>query len=317
MSLFSLYLCALISFARFQSSMQSPVGPLRVLAPVHPMDPKYSKWVDELQILRSQSQRPSIKYDLVGAAFCKGKHEMPPSQLPIKMDPKCGEDAYFIKNDDDHLYFGVADGVGGWATDSKGEISSRDFSWSLMNHCRDSSGPEFSPKKILDLGYQKLRNSGILKGGSSTAVILDFNKKTGQLSTANLGDSGYIIIRDGRVAFKSVEMQHYFNCPYQLSLKPGDLPRNAYETTHQLVPNDIVIAATDGLFDNLYEEDILRIVKQEMAKITTKPDRQALHSIMDDFTVWLTLQARRNMLNENRLSPFTENYNREHGTDER
>lgn len=38
----------------------------------------------------------------------------------------------------------------------------------------------------------------------------------------NLGDSGLIIFRDGNIVFKTVEQQHYFNCPYQLGTDSND-----------------------------------------------------------------------------------------------
>lgn len=57
--------------------------------------------------------------------------------------------------------------------------------------------------------------------GSSTACILSFNLDTGLLSAANLGDSGFLAIRDGTIIGESDETVHYFNCPFQLSNAPA------------------------------------------------------------------------------------------------
>jgi protein phosphatase PTC7 len=38
--------------------------------------------------------------------------------------------------------------------------------------------------------------------------------------TANIGDSGFVIVRHGEVVHRSEEQQHYFNTPFQLSLPP-------------------------------------------------------------------------------------------------
>ena len=56
--------------------------------------------------------------------------------------------------------------------------------------------------------------------GSSTACILSFNCHTGLLHAANLGDSGFLAIRNGAIIGESVETVHYFNCPFQLSNAP-------------------------------------------------------------------------------------------------
>ena len=55
--------------------------------------------------------------------------------------------------------------------------------------------------------------------GSSTAVLLSVDKEDDRVSLANLGDSGFIHIRDGKVEKRSKDQTHYFNCPFQLSVK--------------------------------------------------------------------------------------------------
>jgi protein phosphatase PTC7 len=60
--------------------------------------------------------------------------------------------------------------------------------------------------------------------GSSTACILILNRETSTVYTANIGDSGFIVVRQGEIIHRSEEMQHYFNTPFQLSLPP---PGNA------------------------------------------------------------------------------------------
>ncbi len=56
--------------------------------------------------------------------------------------------------------------------------------------------------------------------GSSTACIMVLDKKSQTLHSANLGDSGFLVIRQGSVVHQSSEMQHYFNTPYQLAIPP-------------------------------------------------------------------------------------------------
>ena len=56
--------------------------------------------------------------------------------------------------------------------------------------------------------------------GSSTVCILSFEQETGILTTANLGDSGYLIVRNGEIIDRSEKQTHKFNIPkVQKSLK--------------------------------------------------------------------------------------------------
>ena len=59
--------------------------------------------------------------------------------------------------------------------------------------------------------------------GSATAMVAILNKN--ELSIANIGDSGFYVIRfkngEPYCPFKSKEQQHAFNIPYQLSRLPN------------------------------------------------------------------------------------------------
>ncbi len=70
--------------------------------------------------------------------------------------------------------------------------------------------------------------------GSSTACILALEGAT--LHAANLGDSGFMVVRRNKVAFKSRSQQHQFNYPFQLGRGgrfPFDSPAAA-EVGHSL-----------------------------------------------------------------------------------
>ena len=55
--------------------------------------------------------------------------------------------------------------------------------------------------------------------GASTLCVVEIDK-SGQLRAANVGDSGFKVIRGGEVVFESTPSQHYFNCPFQLGYMP-------------------------------------------------------------------------------------------------
>lgn len=86
--------------------------------------------------------------------------------------------------------------------------------------------------------------------GTSTFVSVKLRESEPILDGLNLGDSGYMIIRDDQVNFRTKEQQYKFNHPYQCGTN-YKLPYHAAELEHMMYDNDHVVVASDGLFDNL------------------------------------------------------------------
>ncbi len=95
------------------------------------------------------------------------------------------------------------------------------------------------------------------KVASSTICVATIEK--GLLKWANLGDSGLRIIREKKFAVKTKEQQHSFNWPYQLGNSSSDTPNSCDCGQYRLRKGDIIIIATDGLFDNLDDEEIISL----------------------------------------------------------
>lgn len=172
-----------------------------------------------------------------------------------------GEDAFYLnKTKSEFDSFGVADGVGGWRNQG---VDPSLFSSTLMRECLLASSQmdiESCPKKILEEAMHNINethkstNYSLL--GSSTAITSIVNKETHSARICNLGDSGYLHVRDGRVISKSKEQTHYFNCPYQLAAETPnsrsitDTPKKGQiYNIKDILPQDILLLATDGLFD--------------------------------------------------------------------
>jgi hypothetical protein len=132
-------------------------------------------------------------------------------QKPGKVD--AGEDAFFQTNTPEGLAIGVADGVGGWSLVG---VDPALFSWTLMDNAAVVAKNEKSidAHQILDSAFHELRKSGKVSAGSSTACILNLSKSTGEMTTCNLGDSAFLLVRDQKIVYESPSQQHYFNCPY-------------------------------------------------------------------------------------------------------
>ena len=70
-----------------------------------------------------------------------------------------------------------------------------------------------------------------------------------KLYTANIGDSGFLVLRHGEVVHRSQEQQHYFNTPFQLSLPPtalqsevlSDRPEAADQHAFPVEDGDVIL----------------------------------------------------------------------------
>ncbi|XP_028550277.1 probable protein phosphatase 2C 62 isoform X2 [Dendrobium catenatum] len=166
-----------------------------------------------------------------------------------------GEDAYFVACEN---WFGVADGVGQWSQEG---INAGLYARELMDNCEkflsECNGiSEYTPSLVLIQSASKA-----ISPGSSTVLIGFFDGQA--LHVANIGDSGFIVIRDAHVFKRSSPMLYGFNFPMQI--ESGDNPSKYIETYKVgLDEEDVIVTATDGLFDNLYEKEIADIVSQSL-----------------------------------------------------
>jgi serine/threonine protein phosphatase PrpC len=89
------------------------------------------------------------------------------------------------------------------------------------------------------------------------------------LYVTQLGDSQILVIRprDKEVIFKTTEQWHWFDCPRQLGTNSPDTPRkNAVLDRIVIEEDDVVIAMTDGVVDNLWEHEVVENVMDSMEK---------------------------------------------------
>lgn len=123
-----------------------------------------------------------------------------------------GEDAFFIEGNS----AGVFDGVSG-AFETRG-VDPRLYSQTLALLTRNKVR-EYGPQKVVRAAIDaSLQNR---QEGASTACVIGMDA-FGRLFGINLGDSGVRIVRNGKIAFRTKEQQHFFNCPYQLGTDSSD-----------------------------------------------------------------------------------------------
>lgn len=107
----------------------------------------------------------------------------------------------------------------------------------------------------------------------------------------SLGDSGFMQLRLRKVHYFSDPQTHAFNTPYQLSRIPpkilaqikefgggqpfSDAPSDASIMSHELQHGDVLVFATDGVWDNLSSQDMLQIVYERMDDLDLWIDQPA------------------------------------------
>ncbi|KAI9320410.1 phosphatase 2C-like domain-containing protein [Dichotomocladium elegans] len=192
-----------------------------------------------------------------------------PKEDAIYTSIQIGDDAYFRRRD----ALGVADGVGGWrkhAGANPGLYARKLMHYSQLELDRIACNKRpphvqqerLDPVLVLESAYHltslDAQNEHFV--GSTTACIAILCED--ELRVANLGDCGVSIIRQNDYVFRSEEQQHSFNFPYQLGTASFDYPADAQQFSVKIQDGDILIVATDGLYDNLYDDEILEEVHQ-------------------------------------------------------
>lgn len=166
-------------------------------------------------------------------------------------------------------------------------VDPADFSHGFCDHMavaahehKAEADPPLTARKLMQKGYDAICEDRSLRAGGSTACVA-IAGADGNLDVANLGDSGFLQLRLNAVHTYSEPQTHAFNTPFQLSLVPpsvaarmaafggaqlSDLPRDADVTQHSLRHGDVLVFATDGVLDNLFNQDILRIASRVLVR---------------------------------------------------
>jgi protein phosphatase PTC7 len=168
-----------------------------------------------------------------------------------------GEDALFVSG----RSFGVFDGVSGAEKLDGVPLYSNTLAQQLKSDCGQGglSVDELKKKLLNAAEYCDMSATG-----ASTAVVASIGEDNVMRSLC-LGDSVLMIIRNGSVFSKTKETLHYFDCPYQLSEDSPDRPRDGTVLTTKLLPGDIIISGSDGVFDNLDDAAVVDIVNENPA----------------------------------------------------
>jgi protein phosphatase PTC7 len=194
------------------------------------------------------------------------------------------------------LVLGVADGVYAWR--DKG-IDAGAFSRGLCAAGAQEAvalvaagTTDLSPLRLLQGAYRAVMTAGLQ--GSCTACFVVVDPAQGTVRSANVGDSGYLLMsprrqasgssaapsssgaaaaagaspgseaiwQPGGVKYRSPQQEHEFGRPYQLGHHANsDAPEDAMLHAARLCPGDVMLMGSDGLWDNLHDSEIASAVQ--------------------------------------------------------
>ncbi|CBX95633.1 hypothetical protein LEMA_P027850.1 [Plenodomus lingam JN3] len=189
-----------------------------------------------------------------------------------------GDDAVLVNES----FIAANDGVGAWATREKGHAAL----WSrLILHfwALEVKGASYSPTSppdpvaYLQTAYDLTKKATTEPNewhGTTTvcgALLTSDEQKPGHpiLYVTQLGDSQILVIRPSskEVIYKTQEQWHWFDCPRQLGTNSPDTPNeNAIMDRIEIAEEDIVLAMTDGVVDNLWEHEVVENVLDSLEK---------------------------------------------------
>eukprot|EP00927_Polykrikos_kofoidii_P070655 TRINITY_DN67066_c0_g1_i1.p1 TRINITY_DN67066_c0_g1~~TRINITY_DN67066_c0_g1_i1.p1 ORF type:complete len:360 (-),score=32.92 TRINITY_DN67066_c0_g1_i1:117-1196(-) len=279
-----------------------------------------------------QSRRLGVAARRCFSDFPPGLEESSGDRLHLTFAASCaphpdklergGEDGYFACPRS--RSFGVADGVGGWAESG---VDPGLFARALLRFAhKDISRQtlvggdgdvEADLHRSLLLSSKQLAEEKIQ--GGSTALLGQLNGRI--LSILNLGDSGVIVLRPStrpawrsqhragrprlfpRVLFRSSDQTHYFNCPYQMG-SSGPLEEVPDFVRIRVRAGDLLIAGTDGVFDNLFDHQVQGIVAQRLSNAWL--DQSSLEPLLQGVATSIAEEAQTvgRRVEEELLTPF-------------
>ena len=187
-------------------------------------------------------------------AFGASKQNNSVSQM-LKSPETFGEDsiAVDLKKGD---IFAIADGVGGAANS---QVLSRVSVQAIFTYLSQKSS-QISPLLMRSLVFclqtllMRLAHSG------STTLTFGIILDSKELLLANIGDCQVYVVRGGKIVFATKEQWLQPNMPNQINSFFRIDPRSVDIYRFQLETGDLIFVSSDGLVDNIYPKDLVKII---------------------------------------------------------
>ncbi|EUC47666.1 hypothetical protein COCMIDRAFT_89622 [Bipolaris oryzae ATCC 44560] len=270
---------------------------------------------------------PSTSFSEPLSTYNKSRDRRPTVNGQMIRGVTNGDDAVLVSES----FIAANDGVGAWATRERGHAAlwSRLIAhfWALEVETATynaTTPPE--PVTYLQNAY-KLTQQATSKpsawyGTTTTcgALLSADNEEPNHpvLYVTQLGDSQILVIRPStrEVVFRTQEQWHWFDCPRQIGTNSPDTPsENAMVDRVEIQEDDVVIAMTDGVVDNLWEHEIVENVCNSMVRWSGDKDKDTEEQTYADGMQFVAQQLV-NAAREIALDPFAESPYMEKAIDE-
>ncbi|KXZ45741.1 hypothetical protein GPECTOR_51g727 [Gonium pectorale] len=257
--------------------------------PPPPPPPSVPDHIAEVPVVPEPSIRKGAAGVAAAAAATQGSVWYEPEERPLRLvmgacnvphplkTSSGGEDAFFL-SPAGRGACGVADGVGSWSSSDAGSVNPAAYSRDLMRATAKSleaSGGRIGARMALADAHLTVKHAG-----SSTGLVGVMAPDSNILQVVNMGDSGLRLIRGGKLAMATRPQAHAHNMPYQLACP--DEPVCDTDSTVQgdvynipLEAGDVIIMATDGMYDNVWPDAMLEIVNKAMQDAAAAADLEA------------------------------------------
>ncbi|XP_038895710.1 probable protein phosphatase 2C 26 isoform X2 [Benincasa hispida] len=206
---------------------------------------------------------PELDHVRSEMSLCVGTHLIPHPSKALTG----GEDAFLVSNYSGGV-IAVADGVSGWAEENVDpSLFPREFLANASDLVGNDDEYDVVIEQVNDDPRILLRKAHAATSATGSATVFPFTgigrivammERNGMLKIANVGDCGLKIIRKGQIIFSTSPQEHYFDCPYQLSSERiGQTFLDAMVSNVELIEGDILVMGSDGLFDNVFDHEIV------------------------------------------------------------
>jgi len=117
--------------------------------------------------------------------------------------------------------------------------------------------------------------------------MTESNENKSKLKVASLGDSAFLIARpteEGvlQIVYRSPQQDKAFGTPYQIGHhETSDHLSDALLASVPVFHGDIIILGTDGLWDNLFDEEIIETIK-DLAQFVPLPSNKVKQNTLID-----------------------------------
>lgn len=188
-----------------------------------------------------------------------------------------GEDAVFVQE----RTFGVFDGVSGADKIDGYPLYSITLAKCMKESIKEyvKENNEISKAQLFKFLSEAKEYADENATGASTAIVATLGTDN-YLRVLNIGDCSTVVVRDSKIVSRSRDNVHFFGCPYQLAVDSPDTTSDSTQMNVEIIPGDIILMGSDGVFDNLDEPALIEAVESVppkaplMAKSVAKMSRK-------------------------------------------